>query len=83
MVMITSTSNSQVKDLVQLKKKAKARKQQRIYVVEGIRMFREAPVDRIKMIYVSESFLSDPEHKKLLEGETIRSIVRSGVFLCF
>lgn len=69
MVMITSTSNSQVKDLVQLKKKAKARKQQRIYVVEGIPMFREAPADRIKMIYVSESFLSDPEHKKLLEGK--------------
>lgn len=68
--MITSTSNAQVKNLVQLKKKAKARKQQQIYVVEGIRMFREAPADQVEQIYVSESFLSDPEHKKVLEGKT-------------
>lgn len=67
--MITSTSNAQVKNLVQLKKKAKARRQQQIYVVEGIRMFREAPADRIEQVYVSESFLADPEHKKVLKGK--------------
>jgi TrmH family RNA methyltransferase len=68
--MITSTSNAQVKNLVQLKKKAKARNQQQVYVVEGIRMFREAPDDRITQIYVSESFLRDLENQKALEGKT-------------
>lgn len=77
--MITSTSNAQVKNLVQLKKKAKARKQQQIYVVEGIRMFREAPADRVEQIYVSESFLSDPEHKKVLKGKTYE-ILSDSVF---
>lgn len=68
--MITSTSNSQVKNLVQLKKKSKVRKQQHVYVVEGIRMFREAPADRMEQIYVSETFISDPEHKNMLKGKT-------------
>lgn len=77
--MITSTSNAQVKNLVQLKKKAKARKQQQIYVVEGIRMFREAPDDCVEQVYVSESFLADPEHKKVLKGKTYE-ILSDSVF---
>lgn len=65
--MITSTSNQQVKNLLQLQKKAKVRREQQLYVVEGIRMFREAPARQIAQIYVSESFYRDPEHKALLE----------------
>ena len=65
--MITSTSNQQVKNLIQLQKKAKARREQQLYVVEGIRMFREAPARQIAQIYVSESFYRDSEHKALLE----------------
>ncbi len=41
--MITSTSNAQVKALSKLIKNARARRQQQVYVVEGIRMFRETP----------------------------------------
>ncbi len=66
--MITSTSNPQVKNLVQLKKKARARREQGVYVVEGVRMFREAPAGEIAGIYVSESFLAQPESKELLLG---------------
>lgn len=77
--MITSTSNAQVKNLVQLQKKAKVRKQQQIYIVEGIRMFREAPADRIGQIYVSESFLADPEHREVLKGKTYE-ILSDSVF---
>lgn len=36
--MITSTVNPQVKNLIQLVKKAKVRNEQRLFVVEGIRM---------------------------------------------
>ena len=66
--MITSTSNVQVKNIIQLQKKARARRQQGMFVTEGIRMFREAPEELISRIYVSESFLGDPQHRKLLEG---------------
>ncbi len=54
--MITSTSNTKVKRLVNLKKKRKARDEEKVFLVEGVRMFREAPHDVLKEIYVSESF---------------------------
>ncbi|MCI5479751.1 MAG: RNA methyltransferase [Lachnospiraceae bacterium] len=66
--MITSSSNSQVKNIIQLNSKGKARREQDIFVVEGIRMFREAPRDRIVKAYVSEHFFQEEEHKRLLES---------------
>lgn len=54
--MITSTSNPQVKELVQLQKKRRLRSEKGVFIVEGIRMFREAPANRVEQIYVSESF---------------------------
>ena len=65
--MITSTSNAQVKALSKLIKNARARRQQQVYIVEGIRMFRETPEDRIEKIYASESFVK--EHETLLAGK--------------
>ena len=41
--MITSTSNAKVKRLVNLKKKKKLRDEEGVFLVEGIRMFREVP----------------------------------------
>lgn len=66
--MISSTSNSQVKQVAALAKKAKFRKETGLFVVEGPKMFSELPKDRIHAVYVSESFMKQPEHKKLLEG---------------
>lgn len=54
--MITSTSNAKVKYLVNLKKKRKERDKENVFLVEGIRMFREVPADKLREIYVSESF---------------------------
>lgn len=54
--MITSSSNGQIKYLVQVQKKRSARKQDRVFVVEGIKMFLEIPISDIKKAYVSESF---------------------------
>lgn len=71
--MISSTTNSKVKRLVALVQKAKMRREEQLFVVEGIRMFREAPMQWIREVYVSESFLqkcdssSDPERKELLK----------------
>ena len=65
--MITSTSNSQVKEILQINTKGKARRESGLFVTEGIRMFREAPADRIEKIYVSESFLQNEAHDRLLQ----------------
>ena len=54
--MITSTSNAKVKNLVNLKKKRKARDEEKVFLVEGIRMFVETPKDKLLEVYVSESF---------------------------
>ena len=54
--MITSTSNARIKRLVNLKKKRKLRDEESVFLVEGIRMFREVPLDKLKEVYVSESF---------------------------
>ena len=50
--MITSTSNGQIKKIQQLLKKSRTRKDEGIFVAEGIKMFREAPPDRIEKIYL-------------------------------
>ena len=54
--MITSTSNQKIKDLVQLQKKAKARNKERVFIAEGSRMVLETPKERIKQLYISESY---------------------------
>ena len=48
--MITSTANGKVKRLINL------RDEEHVFFVEGIRMFREVPVDELQEVYVSESF---------------------------
>ena len=53
--MITSPDNKKIKNVVQLLTKSKARKEQDAFVIEGIKLFEEAPEDMIKEVYVSES----------------------------
>lgn len=54
--MITSNNNVKVKQLMNWQKKRKAREEDGIYIVEGIRMFAEAPEEEVLAVYVSESF---------------------------
>ena len=62
--MITSTSNAQVKNIINLMKKSGERKRCGLFVIEGLKMFTEIPKDRIVKIYASESFAYD--NKELL-----------------
>ena len=75
--MITSTSNQQMKNLMLLMKKAKARNEQELFVVEGRKMFQEVPEEWLKQVYVSESFFA--ENDKMLAGYTYE-IVSDSVF---
>ena len=62
--MITSTSNPQVKRLLQLQKKSKARNEEKVFLVEGLRMFSEVPKERVEKVYISESLYN---RKKLVQ----------------
>lgn len=66
-VMITSTSNQQMKNLSALIKKAKERRKQQCFVAEGPRMCFEMPAERMVALYVSERFLSDADNAGALQ----------------
>ena len=51
--MITSTSNIKVKRLVSLKKKKKLRDSEKVFLIEGPRMFREVPKSSLLEIYAT------------------------------
>lgn len=55
--MITATSNKRIKWLVSITEKAKERKKEQVFVVEGSKMFEEADEKYIREIYVSESYI--------------------------
>lgn len=70
--MITSTSNTKVKRLVNLRKKSKLRDMEKVFLTEGIRMFREVPKDRVSEIYASRSFLEK-------EGALLKEMAAMGI----
>lgn len=53
---ITSTANSHVKRIINLKNKASVRRKEGVFLAEGIKMYREIPKDRIESIYIEEKF---------------------------
>lgn len=55
MDIITSNKNQKIKDLQKLNKDNGFRRKKGVFVVEGIRMFVELPVDRVKQVVLSES----------------------------
>lgn len=77
--MITAATNSRIKRLISLNQKAKARRAEDAFVVEGLKMFLEAPADKRREVYVSESFLEKCTCKEVLE-ETGYEVVSDAVF---
>lgn len=65
--MITSTSNSQVKKLLQLQKKSKVRNEEKVFLVEGLRMFTEVPQERVQKVYISESLYNKKKQELHLD----------------
>ena len=52
--MITSVANEKVKHIAALRDKARLREEEGVFPVEGVRLFREVPKDRILECYVTE-----------------------------
>ncbi len=67
--MITSTTNNRIKKLVALSQKAKLRREEDVFLVEGPRMFVEAPKSWIREVYVSESFLAKCSFQEELKAQ--------------
>lgn len=59
--MITSLQNPQVKNIIKLNQKAKERRERKLFVAEGRKMFLEAPAQWIEKVYVSEAMEEDGE----------------------
>lgn len=77
--MITSLSNGRVKNVMQLVLKAKARREQGLFVAEGRKMFLEAPRDWISSVFVSRTLSMDGEFMEQL-GELLWEVVSDDVF---
>lgn len=76
--MITSTSNSKVKELIRLRTKSRAREEEGLFLVEGPRMAEEIPSEQIDCLYVSQSYgQKNKERLNLLQAEGIRMEVLS------
>ena len=67
-MIITSASNEKIKNIKKLSKSSKERNEQSVFIVEGIRMFREIPPEEIESVYVSET------GKKKYEDELIAAL---------
>lgn len=65
--MITTSQNKQMKQIIKLKKSARERRKQKLFLVEGIRMFEETPEERIHKIYVTEDFYK--AHEELFQNK--------------
>ena len=55
--MITSVNNDRVKQVVNYIEKSKARREDDVFVIEGMKMLREAPVLQVREVYVTTRFL--------------------------
>lgn len=56
---ISSPSNEKIKLVIQLQSKASARRKQKMFVVEGIRMYEEIPASDLVATYVSEKYYEE------------------------
>lgn len=64
--MITSTSNSKIKQIVQWQTKANERSKAGIFLAEGFKMFEEAPPESIVEVYLSETFKEKAKSSTIL-----------------
>ena len=72
--MITSPGNARMKSLVNMRQKVKARRAADAFLTEGIKMFLEAPVNRIREVYISESFSCQDEKTRDAVREKLKSV---------
>lgn len=84
MAIITANSNPKIKNINKLNKNASFRKEEDVFIVEGIRMFRELPVERVKQVFISETayrkYISELSAKGITEQDRRLVVVSDSVF---
>jgi len=81
--MITSVANQKVKQVVAWQTKAKERKKDNIFLVEGLKMFEEAPEKWVREVYIEETLLEKLDKSGEAWGKLARvgyEVVSSEVF---
>lgn len=76
--MITSINNQQIKNVIQLQTKSKARKEQNCFITEGYRIYLEIPETQLVKTFVSESFFRTADEsvrQKLKQYEIVEDNV--------
>lgn len=68
---ITSASNARVKRLTALRKKAKLRREENVFILEGERIYKDTPRDFLREIYVTESYLRENPRDPALADCTV------------
>lgn len=76
-ILISSMTNDKVKKLKSLVKSSKARNDEKVFVVEGIKMYREIPLDYLEEVYVSETFITKNQ-EEFMDEEYI--ILKDNIF---
>lgn len=83
-MMITSTQNQRIRELAKLKKSARARAEQGVFIVEGPKMFREIPSGLLVKVYAAESFSRTNDGAAALararEADAVHEVVSDDVF---
>ncbi|MDR1765661.1 MAG: RNA methyltransferase [Lachnospiraceae bacterium] len=72
--MITSTANDQVKYVSALQKQAGLRREDGLFVAEGLRLFGEIPCDRMVRVYVSEGFARSGGMEAVPDGVPVEAV---------
>ena len=63
---ISSPANEKIKTVIQLQSKASVRKKQKLFVIEGIKMYEEVPENDLVATYLSEKF-----YEEIVKGNKI------------
>ena len=77
---ITSAANARVKRLTALRKKAKQRKEEQAFILEGERLYMDTPREFLKEIYMTEEFLNEklsgnaPENCTIVTPQILQKI---------
>lgn len=74
--MITSSSNAKIKRVEQWQSKARERKKDKVFVAEGVKMYREAPVESVVEVYLSQSM--EERMAETLSGEIQQKLRETG-----
>lgn len=80
--MITSTSNGKMKHLIMLREKSRIRNREGSFLAEGIKMFEEAPLDRMKELYISGTLWQEIQaQRNLLIWKKLHACMEQGIFV--